>query len=521
MESTLPAGGREAAITTDRPERPRSDSQRVLNNSVILMFRQGILWGLSGVLTIIFVPRYLGAEGLGQYQLAFSLVTIISVAIGLGSRQFIVKEVVRNHGMAAHYIGAAIGMRVLLTVVAGIVLIGIVRVAGYTVTETEVIYVAALGMVATTMAKLLSGFSHGFEDMNGPAIAEVLGKVAVVAIGIPVLILSEDVVAYTAVVSGGAFVFMLSTAYYLRNRVRISINFDRERMWTIAMGGMPFLFMIVILELYNGIDVIILRAFTNEEVTGWYGLALGFYKTIEMFPVALATALLPTLSRLHKTDTQVLAGIAIKSIGASALVIVPLAVGIAFMSRDLITFLPYPETFDNSVPLLTVLALTIPLTTFLTVLGTIAVAVDRQRAWAYALAATLGLNVAMNLVLVPLFHREFGNGGIGSAITTLSAELVMVGVGVWLMPSGVIGREMKLLIAKIALAAVVMAGISALGLLTDIWMLPFVTAGVFAYLVVVFGTRAVTVSEIKGLVDTVVKRKRGRRAAAGAGGAAS
>jgi hypothetical protein len=125
----------------------------------------------------------------------------------------------------------------------------------------------------------------------------------------------------------------------------------------------------------------------------------------------------------------------------------------------------------------------------------------------------------MNLILVPLFHREFDNGGIGAAITTLSAELVMVAVGVWLMPRGVIGREMKVLVAKIALAAGVMAGISALGLLTDIWMLPFVIAGGFAYLIVVFGTRAVTVDEIKGLVNTVIRRKRSRGAVAEPGGA--
>src|SRR3546814_4515080 len=88
----------------------------------------------------------------------------------------------------------------LLTIVAAIVLIGVVQIAGYTVTEERVIYVAAAGMVALGAARLLTGFSHGFEDMNGPAKAEVIGKVVVVAAGIPVLVLSENVVARKSVV---------------------------------------------------------------------------------------------------------------------------------------------------------------------------------------------------------------------------------------------------------------------------------------------------------------------------------
>ena len=508
MESTIPANSRESGAAVPEQAQGGSDSQRVLSNSVLLIVRQGLLWGMSGVM-LLFLPKYLGAEGLGQYQLAFSLVSMIGVGIALGSRQYLIKEIARDRSVATRYLGASNGLRVILSVVAVLLLVAVVQFGGYTEKEGQVIYVAAILMVAFTMSKLFNGFSHGFEDMQGPAIAEVIGKVVVVAAGIPVLLLTKNVVAYMAVVSGGAIVYMIGSIYYVQKQVPLRISFNLNMMKRIAIGGMPYLFMIAILEMYNNVDVIILRAYTSAEVTGWYSAALQIYKTVEMFPVALTTALLPVLARLHVSDIKTLADIAIKSIGVSALVIVPLSVAVSFLSGELITFLPYPDTFDNSVPLLTLLALTIPPTTFLTVLGTIAISVDKQRIWAYALAATLILDIVLNLIFVPMFDRSHNNGAIGAAITTLVAELIMVAVGVWLMPKGVIGREMKLMLAKVALAAGVMAGISAIGAFTDLWEIPFVILGGFAYLAIVFATKATTVGELRALAETVIKRRRG------------
>jgi O-antigen/teichoic acid export membrane protein len=521
MESTIPAATRESEAAAAAKAQTGSDSQRVLSNSILLIVRQGLLWGMSGVM-LLFLPKYLGAEGLGQYQLAFSLTSMVGVGIALGSRQFLIKEIARNRKMAAVYVGASNGLRVVMSAFAVLIIIGIVELSsrfsgfeGYTRTEGNVIYVAAIIMVAATLAKLFNGFSNGFEDMRGPAIAEVIGKVVVVAAGIPVLVLGMGVIAYTAVVAAGTVVYMLSSIYYLRKQVAVSINFNPAMMKRIALGGLPYLFMIAILEMYNNVDVLILRAYTTPEVTGWYSAALQIYKTVEMFPVALTTALLPVLARLHVTDIKTLADIAVKSIGVTALVIVPLSLAVSFLSGELIHFLPYPDTFSNSIPLLTLLALTIPPTTFLTVLGTIAISVDRQRVWAYALAGTLALDIVLNLIFVPMFDRTHDNGAIGAAITTLVAELIMVGVGVWLMPKGVIGREMKLLLAKVALAAGVMSGIAAIGAFTSLWELPFVILGGLAYLAVVFATKATTVGELRGLVENVIRRKRG---GAGEGG---
>ncbi len=49
----------------------RQDSQIIVSNSLTLLLRRLVLWGLNGVL-ILFLPRYLGDHGLGQLSFAQS-----------------------------------------------------------------------------------------------------------------------------------------------------------------------------------------------------------------------------------------------------------------------------------------------------------------------------------------------------------------------------------------------------------------------------------------------------------------
>ncbi|MEX0761276.1 MAG: flippase [Dehalococcoidia bacterium] len=484
MESRLPANALVAG-----------DSQIVVRNILMLLLRQGMVWVLSGVL-ILFLPRYLGAEGLGQLQFARSFAAILAVMATLGAHQFLVKEVARDHSQASHYIGTAIGMRLLASLLVIAAVSAVAQLSGFSVTAATVMYLAAATMVITSLARLLAGFLHGFEDMGGVALADVAGKLTVVVVGTIVLVSMQNVMAYAGVLLMGAVVHLAVAALFLRSRILLRLDFYMPRARTLLKGGVPFLLMAFILEIYNHADVVILRMFTNETTTGWYAAALQFYRAAELFPLAITTALMPTLSRLHLTDVSMLASIAHKSIAVGALVVLPMSLGLSLLSERLIAFLPYPDTFQNSVPLLTLLALTIPATALLTILGTIAIAVDRHKVWAYALLLTLTVDIVLNVLTVPYFDRVAGNGGIGAALTTLLAELVMVAVGVWLMPKGVITWETARLIIKIILGSSVIVAAWLLAIWLNLPVLLLVALGGVGYLAVIFTTRAVTFSDL-------------------------
>lgn len=507
MESVIPAATGEQAATMSTPTTaPDRDSQRVLSNSLVVLTRQVFLWGLNSVL-VLFLPRYLGAEGMGQLSFVLSFTALVAVGITLGFGKFITKAVARDSSIAEQYFGAAMALRVLLTIIGVAVTVIIVEAIGYEPDLKLVLYIGTASMVAGTFAKSAIGFLWGFEDMKSPARAEVAAKFLGVAAGIPVLILTSSVVAYVVVLLGANLLQFVLANYYLQKRVKLRISFNVPLMKTIVTGGMPFVMMVVILEMYANADVIILRAYTSDAVTGWYGAALQFYQSAQLFPLAITTALLPTLSRLHKSDITVLANIARKSIAINAAVIVPASLALALLSKQIIDFLPYPAEFDNSVLTLSILAMTIPITAFLSVLGTIAISVDKQRAMAWALAGTLLLDIVLNIIFIPFFQDRYGNGGIGAGLTSLVAEVVMVVIAVKLVPSDLFDRGTRLMVGKILVAAAALTGIGLLSYPTGINPIVTVILGCLVYLGLIFGMKIYTVNEVRSLVNTVLGRR--------------
>lgn len=483
------------------------DAQIVVHNSVILLVRYLALWGLNGIL-VLFLPRYLGDQGLGQLQFAVSFVALFAVGVGLGVRPFIIKEVARDHSQVQTLLGTALGLRLLgAALVLGIIVLASAFM-GRPVEARLVLYLAALWMVATSVAQLMAAFLQGQENMTAPALAETAGKLVVVSIGITVLVLGLGLLAYASVLVLGAVVHFASNALYVGRRFPLRVNFHIATVKRLIVGGSPFILMGFLLDVYNHIDVVMLRLFTTDMVVGWYAAASQLYRSMEFLPVALTTALLPTLARMHQNSIPAFMSIVRKSIAGGALVIVPTALGISLLSKTVITFLPYPDVFQNSVPLLTILALSMPITALLMVLGTVAIATDRQKAWALALLITVLLDVLLNALAIPYFHRAYGNGAIGAALTTLLCESLMVLLGIRLMPQGVIDRAITLVFIKVGIAGGAMAGVCLLALHAGVGPIPVIALGIATYASLVLLTRAVNLGDLLFIRDVMYQRLR-------------
>ena len=239
-----------------------------------------------------------------------------------------------------------------------------------------------------------------------------------------------------------------------------------------------------------------------------------------MLPMVFTAALLPTLSRVYATDGRAAIAMAQKSLAVVAIAIIPISFGVSLFSGVIIERLPYPDEFQNSVPLLTILALTIPATAFLVIIGTVAIAIDRHKAWTYGLLATVSLNVLLNIVFAPIFQERYGNGGIGVAITTFMTEVLMVAIGLWIMPKGLIDRSLIVLFLKVAgsggLMVIAILGFRIVGL-GDVLQ---VVLGGAVYVLLVLVTGAVTSNDLRMIRSVVAQRTRrgGQSASAGPNG---
>ena len=96
----------------------------------------------------------------------------------------------------------------------------------------------------------------------------------------------------------------------------------------------------------------------------------------------------------------------------------------------------YGSAYDESVPVLIVLALCMPPMYLNIMLNQVLVAAKRQTTWTWVMAVATVVNPLFNLALIPFTENHYGNGAIGAAIEPVpdgardrGGRLVLVGRG--------------------------------------------------------------------------------------------
>lgn len=485
----------------------RSDSRIVVRNSLVQLLRYLAIWA-ANISLVLFLPRYLGDAGLGQLQFALSFVSLFSILIALGTRHYLIKEVARDTSLLVRVMGTALGLRVVMAGVTIVLMAIAAELWGRSGPAQHVIYLAMGWMVLTSFAQLMNAGLHGLERMDWVSFAEVFNKVLVAAAGITLLLQGGDVRTYAAVMVVGALVHFLLNAGYLVRFTPLRIDFHPRRMADLAVQGGPYIVMGFLLLAYMHVDVVMLQAFTNDSVVGWHAASLQIYRSIEFFPMVLGAAMLPTLSRMHGASLAKAAPMARMSVAATAVLMLPIGIGLALTASEVIAFFPYPPEFQNSVPVLVLMALTTPVTAILTVLGMIAIATDLQRRWATGLTVTVALNVVMNIWTIRYAQSWYENGAIGAAFATLLTELLMIVFGVIVLRRVFADARLLRTLAKVMVAVGVMAFVVYDAKLLGFGLWALVATGSITYVAIVAFLRVITRSEIAFIWQSVAKRGR-------------
>jgi O-antigen/teichoic acid export membrane protein len=279
------------------------------------------------------------------------------------------------------------------------------------------------------------------------------------------------------------------------------------RIWkTLILGGLPFLLWQASLVVYGKIDMLMLGAFTTDEVIGWYAAAYRLTSLHTFIPAIIMTATLPALVSAARSDKKSFNQITRRALQVVVVGTLPIAGGTLLLADKFIEFFAYPDEFRHSVPLVIILALHSPFVAADMIIGTALIAVDKQRQWAFTGVAAALLNPAMNMVLIPLTDSLYGNGAIGAAAATTATELFMMAMGLWLLPRGTLGRQTLLMTGRALAALLAMA--AAVTLLRDAPIIVPVAAGAVVYCVSIFVFRAIQLDDFNSVLTHLGTRRR-------------
>jgi O-antigen/teichoic acid export membrane protein len=440
-----------------------------------------------------------------------SLTDLLGQLATFGITSYLTREVARRGVESRGDVLNALVMRLPLAAAACALTILAAHILRYDALTRELAYLLCINLVLSAISGVLIGALQGLQQMRVVALVNVLSKATM--LGLVALFLLNDY-GLIAVALAWNIASLVAVVGCLIPALRLGLlggPIDLKRWWPIIVGCTPFFVWQAALVIYGQIDVILLSVLTNEAVVGWYTAAYRIVSIPIFLPTIISAAVFPALARSAIHAPTDFTQIARRSLHYVILGTIPLALGTMVVSDRLLEFLHYPEAFRNSIPVVVVLAMHIPIVGADMIVGYTLTALDKQRVWALTGVAAAVLNPSLNFLVIPYADSTWGNGAIGAGIVTLVTELFMMVVGLRLLRGAVFDRTSIGYFSRALAAGLVMA--ATVALVPNLSLLPALVVGGLVYAGASLMLRTASIGDIRMLIGYLRDRGSARMSA--------
>jgi O-antigen/teichoic acid export membrane protein len=480
--------------------------RRVITNLATVYAAQ-IATSLLSLVPIIFLPVYLGTVGMGKFVFASSFAGVFSSLMILGTPNYVVREIARDHGKLSEIVCNAAALRLLL---AGLMLplaIAILFIFGYPA-DTRTITLWMYGVLTLRVTSYtVQAALQAIENMTWRSAAVIVKEVLAVSLGWLALRQGGGVIGYVLILGlADTIEFLINAAYFVLVRP-FQITVRWAGIIQIFRGGLPFFLWAFLQTIYMQASSLMLSKLGGEESVGLFGTASQFLTSLFTIPAVAVTVLLPRLSQLHGLETGVFRKTVAKSANYMTIIMMPLAFGMAAIADRVIDLFGYPASFQRSVPVLQLLALNLPGTALLMVMATAVSAMNKERGWAKISVFSVISIVVLNPLLIPVARLWFDNPAIGGAAADFVAELLTLALTLRLIGWTMIDRTIFVTIGKTGLAGAVMAA----GVLAarSLPLAVMIALGAAIYIGAIYLLKALPADDLHEFQRIVMRRWRG------------
>lgn len=409
-------------------------TRRRIKNVVSQMGSQLVTWCVTLLFTAA-LGRYLGASGLGLLFLGLTYAAFFGVLPLYGLQNLVTREVARAPETAGRYLVSGMAVTAALWLFSFVAIQVSVQALGYSALTRQVILIFSLTMAMQAASFLCSAVYRGLERMGPPAAATVLERVLNMAIGLFLLWRGAGVIAVAWVMFAGAAANALwqlgGLLPHLRGNLRPDMVFSRA----LVRRSIPFATYWAVWAMYWKVDVILLSKLTDDVVVGWYGAAYRFFETLLFLPNVIAiSVMLPLMARLARDSQGAMREAFNKGLSLLLVVGIPICAALLVLAPAILRFIYGRAEFLEAAPALRVLAVGVLVLYVNAALSWALVSLDMERRIMFVPLAALALNVALNLLFIPLWRHT------GAAAATVITEAIVGVVYAVMLPRWVFAR---------------------------------------------------------------------------------
>ena len=446
---------------------------RILKNTSTL-FGAHLIGRLGSlVLTLWLMPRVFTESEIGGYFVAIALTNLIASVTELGIHNPLIREMTLNLSQTRHFLGNALLVRLILSVVAYTLMIISGVSLGYASTIVTMIAYLGLAEIVNSIAQLYRCVFRAHEEMKYEALTVVAERGVFFLVGGGAILLGYGLVNVCQVMLIASCINLILSIGFTRYRFT-PLRFEPSHQIVVVLmqQALPFAVGNLFNLLYFRVDAIMLSKLSpyGVDANTWYGLAYTIVNAFTTLPGAfMMGAMFPVLSRAYEKERDRLSEAYTFGVRWMVICGVPLAVGLATLSHEItvVLFSTYAQdTVAKIATALRWLSASGGMIFLTTVVLTMLRAADKRRAFSVLMGTTALLNIGLNLILIPRFSH------VGAAVAMVISEAYLLIVGFGYISKRIAKlTETRFIFKTIMLSAVMGAGLVLLKGILSIWIL--------------------------------------------------
>lgn len=397
-----------------------SATKKVAYNTGIQVAGKGVVMVLAAV-SVIILTRYLGPSGYGNFTLALVYLTFFGIIADLGLFTIAVREMSKDKSRMQEILGNTLSLRALLSVVVFSVAIGIGWLLPYTVTVKTAIAIAAASQFFGLLNSSLVTVFQTELRMDRSVISDVIGRSVSLAAVLFVIWQNWGFYAIVGTAAAGSLATLLVSVLLARRWVRPAFYFNVALWKELFKESLPLGAALVVSNFYFRVDVLLLSFLSSAAAIGIYGAVFKIFDLLMTVPQFFQNSTFPILvKRLHEGTADAKPFMQ-KSFDAMLIAGGAFAFGGLVIAQDVMRVIGGPQFVSGANALrITLFAMSFSFTIIM--FSSLYVALGRQVAALKIGVFGLIANVALNLVLIPMF------GIAGAAAATLISEACIFGL---------------------------------------------------------------------------------------------
>lgn len=373
------------------------------------------------LVTTPYLSRVLGADGIGKYSFAQSIVSYFALFAALGTTLYGQRQVAKVKDDPAAR--SRVFFEVLIFRFLGVLLACATYCFGVMLNVNEPLLYAVAAIEILTVALDITWFYQGVEDFGIIAVGTTLGRLAAMICVFCFVKRKEDLVLYICLYCASILLGNLLSWIGLR-RYLVRMKGIRLRILVHLLPALALFASQFAMQVYTVLDKTMIGLITGSDFeNGYYEQSQKLVKVLIALVTSLGAVMASRVAVLWNTDRK-------KEVypllyGSFRLVFalgLPMAVGVTLiLSRFVPVF--YGGGFEPVIPIITVLTLMFPILGCSNVIGIqYLVPTGRERWLTVSVLCGAAANVVLNFFFIHIWQA------MGAAIASVIAELVVTAV---------------------------------------------------------------------------------------------